>query len=57
MTQDSTVVRGPLAYYDRDTRVAHFPQGVVIERPSGTAVGNAGQWWRAEDRFEWLEFV
>jgi lipopolysaccharide assembly outer membrane protein LptD (OstA) len=52
MRQDSTVIRGPVATYDRDRRIARFPSGVLIERPSGTAVADAGIWWRDDDRCE-----
>lgn len=52
MTQDSTVARGPSAIYDRDARVARFANGVLIERPTGTAVADAGWWFRDDNRFE-----
>jgi hypothetical protein len=52
MTQDTTVVRAPFALYDRERRIARFPNGIVIERPSGTAVGDAGWWWRDDQKFE-----
>lgn len=52
MRQDSMVVRAPVCFYDRDTRVARFPSGLLIERPSGTAVADAGIWDRAERKFE-----
>lgn len=52
MTQDSTVVRGPAVTYDRETGVARFPSGVLVERPSGTVVADTGWWWRHDDRFE-----
>jgi lipopolysaccharide assembly outer membrane protein LptD (OstA) len=52
MRQDSTVIRGPVATYDRERRIARFPSGVLIERPSGTAVADVGIWWRDEDRCE-----
>lgn len=52
MTQDSTTVRGPVCYYDRDTRIAHFPSGLLIERPTGMAVADAGTWRRDERKFQ-----
>jgi lipopolysaccharide assembly outer membrane protein LptD (OstA) len=52
MEQDSTVVRAPFAYYDRGLGVATFPYGVLIERPTGTAVADVGVWHRTEKRFE-----
>jgi len=52
MTQDSTVVRAPYALYDRESRVARFPNGIVIERPTGPAIADAGWWWRDEEKFE-----
>ncbi|NNE44734.1 MAG: hypothetical protein HKN12_11025, partial [Gemmatimonadetes bacterium] len=52
MWQDSTIVRGPYTYYERNTGVARFPYGVVIERQSGTAVADQGIWRKEENRFE-----
>ncbi len=52
MTQDSTTVRAPVCYYDRDTRVAQFPNGLVIERPTGMAVADAGTWHRDARKFQ-----
>ena len=52
ITQDSTVVRGPFVYYDRERRIARFPYGVLIERPTGTAVADIGTWYRDEERIE-----
>ena len=52
MWQDSTIVRGPYTFYDRNTGIARFPYGVVIERASGTAVGDQGVWRREDNRFE-----
>ena len=52
MTQDSTVVLGPTAIYDRDARIARFPSGVLVERPTGTAVADTGWWHRSGNRFE-----
>ena len=49
--QDSTIVRAPVCFYDRDTRVARFPEGLVIEKPTGTAVADAGAWRRDEGKF------
>lgn len=46
MTQDSTIARGPSAIYERIERLARFPEGVVVERPTGTAVGGQGLWNR-----------
>ena len=51
LTQDSTVVRAPVCFYDRDTRIARFPDGLVIEKPTGTAVADAGVWHRDEGKF------
>ena len=52
MNHDSTTVRGPTAYYDRNTAVARFAEGAVIERPTATAIADEAVWRRAEDRFE-----
>jgi lipopolysaccharide assembly outer membrane protein LptD (OstA) len=52
MRQDSTVVRGPVVSYDRIRRIAHFPRGVLIERPTGTALADLGTWRRDENEFE-----
>jgi lipopolysaccharide assembly outer membrane protein LptD (OstA) len=52
MRQDSTVVRSPFAYYERGSGLARFPYGVLIERPSGTAVADVGIWRREENLFE-----
>ena len=52
MKQDSMVVRGPLCFYDRDTRIARFPYGVVVERPTGTVVADAGTWDRGTRKLE-----
>jgi len=52
MTQDTTVVRGPFAYYERNTGTARFPYGVLIERPTATAVADNGIWRRTERTFE-----
>jgi lipopolysaccharide assembly outer membrane protein LptD (OstA) len=52
MTQDSMIVRGPVCFYDRDTRIARFPYGLVIERPSGTTVADAGSWDRGARKVE-----
>lgn len=52
MNQDTTIVRGPFAYYERDTGTARFPYGVLIERPTGTAVADNGIWQREDRTFE-----
>ncbi|MCA9750927.1 MAG: hypothetical protein KC591_01955 [Gemmatimonadetes bacterium] len=52
MEQDSTIARGPAAYYERDQGLARFPNGIYLERPSGTLVADDAFWWRREDRFE-----
>lgn len=52
LTQDSTIVRAPVCFYDRDTRVARFPSGLVVERATGTAVADQGAWRRDERKFE-----
>ena len=52
LTSDSTVVRGPVVHYDRVERTALFPRGLVIERPSGTAIADRGTWWRDSGQFE-----
>lgn len=52
MVQDSTVVRAPMATYDRDERIARFPHGALVERPSGTVVADRAWWVRGPNRFE-----
>lgn len=52
MRQQGTTALGPSAVYDRVTRVARFPEGLVIERPTGTAVADEGIWERDRDLFE-----
>ncbi|HET9886687.1 MAG TPA: hypothetical protein VFR10_04175, partial [bacterium] len=52
MQQQETTARGPSAIYERISRVARFPEGIVVERPTGTAVANEGVWERDRDIFE-----
>ncbi len=52
MEQDTLFAKGPSAVYERTTRIATFPEGIVVERPSGTAIADRGVWSRDPGLFE-----
>ncbi|MDP6528775.1 MAG: putative LPS assembly protein LptD [Gemmatimonadota bacterium] len=52
MRDDSVSVRAPYVYYDRDRRLARFPDRLVVFGREGTAVAEEGFWYRNENRFE-----